>query len=53
MSQPILIDENTRAGLDDGIRVEAQGPTQRKTRSQAVPGYSVTAGSQPGNPRSQ
>jgi class 3 adenylate cyclase len=53
VSQPILIDENTRAGLDDGIRVEAHGPTQLKTRSEAVPVYSVTAGSQPGNPRSQ
>ena len=44
VGRPILLDENTRAGLGDGFRVEAHGPTQLKTRSQAVPIYSVTSG---------
>jgi adenylate cyclase len=47
VGQPILIDENTRGGLGDGIRVESHGPVQFKNRSQAVPVYSVRAGQQP------
>jgi class 3 adenylate cyclase len=47
VGQPILIDENTRNGLSDGIRVESHGPVQLKTRSQAVPIYSVPAGQRP------
>jgi adenylate cyclase len=41
LGRPILIDERTRGGLGDGFRVDAHGPTQLKTRSQAVPIYSV------------
>ena len=44
VGQPILIDENTRGGLGDAIRTESHGPAQFKTRSQAVPVYSVVAG---------
>jgi class 3 adenylate cyclase len=44
VGQPILIDANTRGGLGDAIRVEAHGPVQLKTRSQAVEVYSVPAG---------
>jgi adenylate cyclase len=44
LGRPILIDENTRAGLGDGIRVHSHGPAQFKSRSQAVPVYSVPAG---------
>ena len=44
MSQPILIDENTKNGLREGIRVESQGPARFKTKSQAVEIYSVPAG---------
>ncbi len=44
VGQPILIDENTRNGLGDGIRVESHGPAQFKTRSQPVRVYSVRAG---------
>jgi len=44
LGRPILIDENTRAGLGQGIRVESHGPTQLKSRSQAVPIYSVPPG---------
>lgn len=43
LGQPLLIDENTRAGLGEGFRVESHGPTQLKTRREAVPIYSVTA----------
>jgi class 3 adenylate cyclase len=45
--QPILIDENTRSGLADRIRVEPHGPTQFKARSQPVQVYSVTPGQHP------
>ena len=38
---PILIDENTRGGLPDGLRTERQDPAHFKTRSEAVPVYSV------------
>jgi class 3 adenylate cyclase len=48
VGQPILIDENTRRGLGDAIRVEAQGPAQFKSRSHTVPVYSVPAGQRPG-----
>ncbi len=44
VGRPILLDENTRAGLGDGFRIEAHGPSQLKTRSQAVPIYSITSG---------
>jgi class 3 adenylate cyclase/predicted nucleic acid-binding protein len=44
VGQPILIDENTRRGLGDGIRVESHGAAQLKTRSQPVPVYSVPPG---------
>ena len=47
IGQPILIDENTREGLSDGIRIESHGPAQLKTRSQAVQVYSVPAGQRP------
>ena len=39
---PILIDENTRSGLGDAFPVEALGPVQLKTRSQAVQIYSLS-----------
>jgi adenylate cyclase len=38
----ILIDENTRAGLDDGIVVEAQGELPLKGKRQPVKVYAVT-----------
>ena len=44
---PILIDESTRTGLADTIRVESHGPVQFKTRSQAALVYSVPAGRRP------
>ena len=47
VGQPILIDENTREGLSDGIRIESHGLAQLKTRSQAVQVYSVPAGQRP------
>ena len=47
VGQPILIDENTRGGLADKVRVEPQGPTQFKTRSQTVNVYAVPAGQRP------
>ncbi len=43
LGQPLLIDENTRAGLGDGFRIEAHGPTQLKTRREAVPIFSVAS----------
>jgi class 3 adenylate cyclase len=47
VGQPILIDENTRAGLGGGIRVASHGPAQFKSKSQAVPVYSVPPGQRP------
>jgi len=44
LGRPILIDEHTRSGLPDAIRVEPHGPTQLKTKSQAVQVYSVFPG---------
>ena len=39
--RPILIDENTRAGLDSGIRVDALPPAQFKSRSQLAQIFAV------------
>jgi class 3 adenylate cyclase len=39
--QPILIDENTRAGLSDGLRIESLGSVHFKSRSQATQVYSA------------
>ena len=47
VGQPILIDENTRTGLGDGIRVESHGPAQFKSRSQPCRFYSVPSGQRP------
>jgi class 3 adenylate cyclase len=44
VGQPILIEENTRAGLGEGIQVESHGTAQLKTRSRAVAVYSVPPG---------
>src|SRR5262245_5217449 len=41
VGQRVLIDEHTRQGLGDEFRVEAHGPAQFKSRSQAVQVYSV------------
>jgi adenylate cyclase len=41
LGQPILIDEQTRAGLSSAIRVEDHGSVQFKTRAQPVRVYSV------------
>ncbi|HSE05687.1 MAG TPA: adenylate/guanylate cyclase domain-containing protein, partial [Methylomirabilota bacterium] len=43
LGRPILIDEHTRNGLAGAFRVESHGPVALKTRSQAVPIYSVAA----------
>ena len=47
VGQPILIDETTRAGLGERIRVESHGPAQFKTRSHPAQVYSVPVGQQP------
>jgi class 3 adenylate cyclase len=47
LGRPILIDANTRSGLDESIRVESHGPVQFKSKSQAVAVYSVTPGARP------
>jgi adenylate cyclase len=44
VGEPILIDENTRGGLGEAIRVESHGTAQFKTRSRAVTVYSVPPG---------
>jgi class 3 adenylate cyclase len=44
VGRAILIDENTRKGLSDRIRVESHGTAQLKTRSHAVALYSVLPG---------
>jgi len=41
VGQPILIDENTKGGLGQDIRVESHGAAQFKTRSQTAQVYSV------------
>ena len=43
LGRPLLIDENTCAGLGDSFRIEAHGPTQLKTRREAVPVYSIAS----------
>jgi class 3 adenylate cyclase len=43
LGQPILIDENTRHGLGDGVRVESHGSVQFKTRSRVETVYSVAS----------
>jgi class 3 adenylate cyclase len=42
--RPILIDENTRAGLDSKIRVDGLAPAQFKSRSQLAQIFSVPSG---------
>jgi len=44
LGHPILIDETTRQGLGDAVRVESHGPVQFKTRSQPAAVYSVPPG---------
>ncbi len=44
LGKPILIDENTRNGLVDGVRVESHGAVQFKTRSRVETVYSVVPG---------
>lgn len=51
IGHPMLIDENTRAGLGADIRVESHGPAQFKTRRQAVGIYSVSPGPRPASSR--
>ncbi len=46
VGQPILIDENTRLGLSDGLRVEEQGTVPLKGKTQAVRVYSVPVAQQ-------
>ncbi|MGH7310273.1 MAG: adenylate/guanylate cyclase domain-containing protein [Candidatus Rokuibacteriota bacterium] len=41
LGQPILIDEQTRAGLGSAVRVQDHGPVQFKSRAQPVRVYSV------------
>ena len=41
LNRPILIDDNTRLGLGDGIAVEAQGELPVKGKTKAVKVYSV------------
>jgi adenylate cyclase len=41
LGRPILIDENTRSGLDEGVPVEAQGELQMKGKTQPVNVYAV------------
>ncbi|MDE3133390.1 MAG: response regulator [Acidobacteriota bacterium] len=41
LGHPILIDQNTRAGLDDGIAIDPQGEVLVKGKTQAVNVYAV------------
>ena len=41
VNRPILIDENTRRGLDDGIAVEPQGELQMKGKTESINVYAV------------
>ena len=41
LNRPILIDENTRRGIEDGITVEAHGELQMKGKTQPVKVYAV------------
>jgi adenylate cyclase len=43
LKRPILIDENTRLGLEDGITVEAQGEVTIKGKTLPVKVYAVSA----------
>jgi class 3 adenylate cyclase len=43
VKRPILIDENTRRGLGDGIAVEAQGEVLMKGKTEPINVYSVVA----------
>ena len=44
IGRPILIDEHTRKGINERLRVESHGTAQLKTRSHAVAIYSVPPG---------
>jgi class 3 adenylate cyclase len=41
VGEPILIDEHTREGVGEGVPIASHGRAQLKTRSQAVPIFSV------------
>ena len=41
LGRPILIDENTRSGIDDGIAVEAQGELLMKGKTEPTKVYAV------------
>jgi class 3 adenylate cyclase len=41
LNRPILIDENTREGIDDGIAVEPQGELLMKGKTQPTKVYAV------------
>jgi class 3 adenylate cyclase len=41
VNRPILIDEQTRRGLDEGIAVEPQGEVEMKGKTQPVKVYSL------------
>jgi class 3 adenylate cyclase len=41
LGRPILIDENTRGGLEDGVAVESQGELQMKGKTRPVNVYAV------------
>ena len=41
LGRPILIDENTRSGIDDGIAVEAQGDLLMKGKTEPTKVYAV------------
>jgi adenylate cyclase len=41
VNRPILIDENTRSALEDGIDVEPQGALQMKGKTEAINVYAV------------
>jgi class 3 adenylate cyclase len=41
VDRPILIDENTRLGLDDAIAVEEQGDMEVKGKTRPVKVYAV------------
>ena len=45
LHRPILIDENTRAGLDDRIAIEPQGAVRLKGKAQPIEVYAVSVNS--------
>jgi class 3 adenylate cyclase len=45
LDRPILIDENTRAGLDDGIAVEPQSAVQMTGKTRPIAVYAVSVDS--------